>query len=159
MLTYKQIVQAVTEKLQSQFPSIPVLQEDVGEGSANSGSGFQFERPSFKVLFDSASRDERLYNSLRTATCRIYFFPTSLYNYSLEFLDTLDGLETAFGLNLQVQDRTITITESRNEQIGDATQTKVLEFDFDIQWYDDPAHPQSESPYKMEELDLDFTDE
>jgi hypothetical protein len=159
MLTYKQIAQAVTSKLTSQFPQIPVLQEDVEEGSGSTATGFTFVRPSFKVMLDSITRDERQYNSHRSLTVRIYFFPTSLYNYALEFLDTLGGLEYAFALNLPVQDRTLTISETRNQQIGDATQTKVLEFDFDLPWYDDASQPPTESPYMMEDINLNFTDE
>lgn len=154
MLTYKQIAASVTAKLTAQFPAIPVLAEDVEEGS---GGGF--ERPSFKVLFDGVSRDEMLYNSKRSVTIRIYFFPTSLYNYSMEFLDTLDGLEQAFNLNLAIQDRILTLDNTRNQEIGEATQTKVLEFDFDLRWYDDSLYPQPESDYKMEDLELSMDEE
>ncbi len=159
MLTYKQIAQSVTSKLISQFPNVAVLQEDVEKGSGNSNVGFTFTRPSFKVILDSITRDERQYNSLRSLTVRIYFFPTDIHNYSMEFLDTLDGLETAFNLNFICQDRTLTIAETRNQQIGDATQTKVLEFDFDTHWYDDSLSPPAESAYMMEDVELNLKDE
>lgn len=158
MLTYTQIAQAVTSQLQAKFPTIPVMQEDVTDGSENAANGFKFDRPSFKVLFDSASRDERAYNSLRSTTCRIHFFPTDMYNYSLEFLDTTDGLEAAFALNFVCQDRTLTIAEARSQQIGDTTQTKVLEFDFDLQWYDDPSQPQAQPAYTMGTVDLNIAE-
>lgn len=154
MLTYKQIAAAVTSTLNTQFPAIPVLEEDVEEGS---GGGF--ERPSFKVLFDAISRDEMLYNSKRSVTIRIYFFPTNLYTYSMEFLDTLDGLEQVFNLTLVCQDRTLTLDNTRNQEIGEATQTKVLEFNFDLRWYDDSLHPQPTVDYKMEDVELNMTED
>lgn len=157
-LTYKEVAQAITAKLQVQFPSVPILQEDVEEGSANAPAGYTFLRPSFKVLYETSGSDERQYNAIRTMTCRIYFFPTDIHNYSLEFLDTIDGLESAFALNFACQDRTLTIKSSRNQQIGDATQTKILEFDFDLEWYDDPAQPQPTTTYVMQDIALNLSE-
>jgi hypothetical protein len=129
MITYKQIVKAITDKLVGKFPLIPIVENNVEEG---------FDRPSFFVMLDNVTRDERRHYSIRSMTCRIYFFPSDRYNFTLEFLDIQEKLESAFNLTLSVADRLITITETRTQQIGEQTETKVLEFEFDFSFHDDP---------------------
>lgn len=157
-LTYTQVAAAITAKLQAQFPSIVVLEEDVEEGSANAGTGYKFIRPSFKATFETASSNEGQYNAERAMTCRILFFPTDLYRYSLEFLDIQDGLENAFGLNIPVMDRVLTINDSDNQVMGGGTQLKYLEFTFRLEWFDEPTQPPTGSNYTIEELDLNLTE-
>ena len=151
-LTYEQIVTAITSQLQTQFPSVSIVAEDVTEGSSNAATGYTFPRPSFTVTLENVSNDDMLSVAERLLTCRILYFPTNIYTYSVEMLQTMDGLESAFNLNIPIQDRVLTLEDTRSQQIGDGTQIKVLEFSFDISWYDDPAKPAGTTPQLIENL-------
>lgn len=142
MLTRVQINNAINEKLDSEFPTIPIQSSDVEEG---------FNRPSFFVTLETNSGDGGLFSTQRDMTCRILFFPTDRYDYKEEAYDVQDRLEKLFGLNFPVAGRTITI-DSYTSRIFD----KVVHYDFDFTFFDDPAVDPcaGENPEKMQELKL-----
>lgn len=122
MLTLKQIDKAIADMLNNHFPDIEIQSSDVEEG---------FKRPSFFMQLDNINTDTRQYYAIRTMTARIYYFPSSRYEYSLEVLDMQDQLNSVFNLNFPVGDRVITIDETRSQVID-----KVLEFEFDFEYHD-----------------------
>lgn len=139
MLTLKQIKLAINNMILEKFPDIEIISRDVSEG---------FVRPSFHVMFDNIDRDTRFYVSERSMTVRIYYFPSDRYEYSLEILDIQDSLESIFNLNLEVEDRVITINETRGQQIDG-----VLEFEFDFDFVE--SNEREDKGELMEELILD----
>jgi len=118
MLTLKQIILAINEIILAKFPTIEIQSTDVKEG---------FKRPSFFVQLDNIDSDTGLYFSKRSMTTRIHYFPSNRHNYSLELMDIQDDLESIFNLNFGVDNRVITIQETRAQTIDG-----VLEFEFDF---------------------------
>jgi hypothetical protein len=137
MLTLKQIILAIDEVILAKFPTIEIQATDVKEG---------FKRPSFFVQLDNISSDTGLYFSKRSMTTRIYYFPSNRHNYSLELIDMQDGLESIFKLNFEVENRVITIAETRGQTIDG-----VLEFEFDFEFTEKLEIEDLGDP--MEELD------
>lgn len=125
MLTRAQITKAINDKVLAEFPTIPIQSSDVEEG---------FQRPSFFVSLETNRGEGFQFSNLRDMTCRILFFPTSRYQYMEEAYDVMDRLEKLFGLSFTVGDRTITINSATADVID-----KVVHFDFDFSYYDDPA--------------------
>lgn len=144
MLSYKQIVKAVTDQLIDKFPDIEIQSSDVEEG---------FQRPVFYVLLDDIERDTRKHYSIVSMTIRIYYFPSSRYEYALEVLDMQYQLEQAFNLNMTVEDRVLTINRTSSLVVD-----KVLEFDIELE-YQDAAFAQQEPDSEiMQELKLNVQD-
>ncbi|ASJ54865.1 hypothetical protein BP422_15595 [Brevibacillus formosus] len=142
MLTRVQINTAINEKLDAEFPSIPIQSSDVEEG---------FARPSFFVTLETNSGNGGQFSTQRDMTCRILFFPTNRYDYKEEAYDVQDRLEKLFSLNFAVADRTFTI-DDYSSRIFD----KVVHYDFDFTFFDDPAVDPcaGENTEKMQELKL-----
>lgn len=142
-LTFKAIKKAINNKLIAKFPTIKITSKDVEEG---------FQRPSFFVQFDNVNRESYRYYSIRSMTIRIYFFPSDLYNYSLEVLDVQQKLEELFDLTISVEDRVITISNTSSLMVD-----KVLEFDINIEYYEEPLStlPDGQEPPLMQELSID----
>jgi hypothetical protein len=137
--TLKQIKLAINDMILAKFPAIEIQSTDVKEG---------FNRPSFFVQLDNIGRDTKLYVSERGLTTRIYYFPEDRYNYSLEIMDIQDSLESIFNLNFKVGNRTITISETRGQEIDG-----VLEFEFDFEFVE-PVDVSDNSDL-MGELEID----
>jgi len=141
MLTRAQIDKAVTGRLKTEFPTTPVQSSDVSEG---------FARPSFFVRIET-NRTEHFRNSVRREmTCRIVYFPSKRDIFEEEAYGVLDRLEKLFGLNLVVEDRTLTI-EGASTEIVD----KVVHYDFDLVFYDDMGSSGGGPGELMEELYYD----
>jgi hypothetical protein len=83
-------------------------------------------------------------------TCRIRFFPTDRYQYKEEAYDVIDRLESLFGLNFKVGDRTITIDGAVADIID-----KVVHYDFDFSFYDDAVGGDDPARPTMQELIFD----
>lgn len=117
MLTLKDIKAAIISRLDNL--GIEVTERDVKEG---------FVRPSFFVHLDnvikSPSGDEQI---RRQITVRIYYFPSSRYEYADEILDIQENLESVFAAKLVVADRYLNINEVESF-ITDG----VLQFYFNI---------------------------
>jgi len=135
-----QINAAINEAILAEFPGIKIMSRDVEEG---------FDRPSFFVQLET-NRTETFEGSIRRdMTCRIRYFPTDRYRFKEEAYDVIDRLESLFGLNFQVGDRTITIDGAYADIID-----KVVHYDFDFSFYDDvPESDPGGQP--MEELIFD----
>lgn len=140
MLTLKQIDRAIAGILAAHFEDIEIQSNDVQEG---------FKRPSFFVVLDNIGTDTRQHYLVRTMTARIYYFPTDRYNYSIEVLEMQDKLNNLFNLNFVVEDRVITISETRSQIVD-----RVLEFEFDFE-YHDFIKPDDDGKDLMQELVLD----
>jgi hypothetical protein len=142
MLKFSQIDVAITDMLLSKFPTIEIQSSDVKEG---------FNRPSFFVTIDNVNRESSTkYSSIRSMTIRIYYFPTDRYNYSLEVLDIQQQLEELFDQNLTVETRVIPIQETNHFVVD-----KVLEFDIDIEYYEEPLPSTEPEPPTMANLEYD----
>lgn len=138
MLTYKQIVKRITDMLLTKFPTIEIQASDVEEG---------FQRPSFYVTLDNLNRVSYRYYSIRTMTIRIYFFPTDRHNYSLEVLDVQQKLEELFDQDLHIETRVIPILNTNHLLVD-----KVLEFDINIEYYEESLSNGSVESPKMQEV-------
>ena len=137
MITRAQINEAINSAIKAEFPGIKIVSRDVEEG---------FERPSFFVQLET-NRTETFQGSVRRdMTCRIRFFPTDRHQYKEEAYDVIDRLETLFGLNFQVGERTITIDGAVADIID-----KVVHYDFDFSFYDDAGNDDPAGP-TMQEL-------
>lgn len=140
MITPLKIDKLITNMLNVSFPSIEVISTDVEEG---------FPRPSFKVILEDIRFKELQNYTENQMSIRIYFFPTSLYEYSTEILNKQHELRQLFNYTLIIDDKTILI----HEVTTDITD-KVLWFEFDISYLDgsnrkQPVHDD------LEELVLD----
>ncbi|MCU6709404.1 hypothetical protein M6D81_11880 [Paenibacillus sp. J5C_2022] len=140
MLTYKQIVRAVTNQLIDKFPDIEIQASDVEEG---------FQRPSFYVILDDIERDTRKNYSIVSMTIRIYFFPSNRYEYALEVLDMQFQLEQLFNLIMSLEDRVITINRTSSMVVD-----KVLEFGIELEYHDSAFAQQEPNTEVMQELKL-----
>jgi len=137
MITLKDIKKAINSIISNKFPDVEIMSTDVKEG---------FNRPSFFVQLDNVTKDDRLYYFTRDMTVRIYYFPSDRYNYNLEVLDVVDGLESIFNLNFNVSDRVITI-DNTSYDITDG----VLEFDLEFNYTD--SYGYEEQGELIEELE------
>ncbi|NBI31037.1 hypothetical protein ERL59_18985 [Chengkuizengella sp. YPA3-1-1] len=117
------INKAINDKIKSEFKGIKLQSSDVEEG---------FERPSFFVSLETNETETFLFNRLRDITCRILFFPSDRYRFKEEAYNVQDRLELLFGLNIEVEDRTITLN-SVNTDIID----KVVHFSFSFDFYEE----------------------
>lgn len=122
MLTMRQITKSITDMIISSFPGIGVQSSDVKEG---------FKRPSFFAEIVNVGSDTKQFVVDRSMTARIYYFPESRHDYSLEIMDMVDGLDSTFNLSMVVVDRVVTINETRSQTIDG-----VLEFEFDFEFTD-----------------------
>lgn len=143
MLTMKQIKLAINEMLLENFPDIGIQSGDIRKG---------FKRPSFFVQLDTLGRDSGQFVSDRSMTVRIYYFPTDRNEYSIELLEMQDDLEDVFSLNFAVQDRVITIDETRAQEVDG-----VLEFEIDFEFTDKSAAYKDDSDKELMEV-LEFGD-
>jgi hypothetical protein len=145
MITYKDIKLAINRALKNEF-NIELNSNDVKEG---------FNRPSFFVSFDNNKRSGNESQVHKSLTIRINYFTSDSKDNSIELLDVQDQLENLFDLKLKVNDRFFNIDEAES-----ITTDGVLEFSFDIEFYD--ARPFEyntsgvEQPTEpMEELDFE----
>lgn len=123
MTTLKEVKIAINALIDSNFVDIPIQSTDITEG---------FTRPSFFVEFDNVAQDVRLNCIIKNLMVRIYYFPTSKNDYSLEVLQIQEKLQEIFGLNIKIGEKVITIDET-TAFVVDA----VLEFEFELQIIDD----------------------
>src|SRR5690625_5080190 len=138
MLTMKQIKLAINEMLRENFPDIGIQSGDIRKG---------FKRPSFFVQLDTQSRDSGQFVYNRSMIIRIYYFPSDRYEYSLEILEMQDDLENVFSLNFAVQDRVITIDETRAQEVDG-----VLEIEIDFEFTDKSAAYKDDSDKELMEV-------
>lgn len=117
MITYKDIKKSINTMLINRFNKT-INANDVKEG---------FDRPSFFVDFDNVNPGKSLTQIEKSFTTRIYYFPESISNNSMELLEVMEDLEMLFDLKLPVKDRLFNITDV-NSGITDG----VLQFAFDI---------------------------
>jgi len=138
-MNLKNIILAVNELIEREFPTVEIQSNDVKEG---------FKRPSFFVELDGVSKDTRLYSYERELTVRIYYFPKSRHEYSLETLDIQEKLEEIFGLTLPIEGRPI-IIDGTSTSIVDG----VVQFDIDLSFsvrrdVIDPGEPMQELDFR-----------
>lgn len=126
---------AINDNLISEF-GYDINANDVKEG---------FKRPSFFVSFDGVSRSSTEMYIERKLTVRIYFFPKSRYEYSIEITDVQERLENIFDLKLSALDKLLNIHEVRSE-ITDG----VLSFHFDLQFLENKEVEEHEVMQELE---------
>lgn len=120
MIDYKDIKTAVNKQLSNL--GIDIQSRDVREG---------FNRPSFFVQLDNASRSNYTTQIGRMLTVRIYYFPSDRYEYAVEVLEMQDELEQLFDLKLPVKDRLLNITDLESGMSDGVLQCSFeLEFEF-----------------------------
>lgn len=144
MITYKDIDLAITNKLIQVF-NVEVNSNDVKKG---------FNRPSFFVSFDNQKRSSNDTQIEKALTIRIYYFPKDKDENSIELMDMQDQLENVFDLKLKVLDRKFNIQEV-NPIVTDG----VLEFSFDIEFFDAREKSYSESQIYLDKNDNPMVDE
>lgn len=136
-LTLRQIKSTIEDAIEAAFSSVTVHRTGVQD---------HFDRPSFFVLMDNIQSDDHLYYRDRSFQVDVHYFPSDRNQYTLEILDTQDKLETVFGLNIPVGDRTILINN------GQATVVDgVLHYPFSFKFAED--QPQAAQNPLMAELD------
>lgn len=135
MITYKDLKRTINQNLKQQF-NIPINSNDISEG---------FKRPSFFVEFDDLTRSSSPDHYEKSLTVRIYYFPTTINESSIEILEIHDELEDLFDLKLQVGERHLNIFETTST-VSDG----VLQFEFDLQFSD--SKDNNEVHPAMEEL-------
>ncbi|WP_163468474.1 DUF6838 family protein [Fusobacterium sp. IOR10] len=122
MITIKNILENIHEKLTIAFPGIEIQSQDMKEG---------FIRPSFKFY----SSDVNVKNGMKKfreteATINIVYFPKHQEINQEELLDTLEKLNEIF------QDNNMLIIKEKIyieiEEIDSSIVDKTLYFDFDI---------------------------
>ncbi|MBM7607573.1 hypothetical protein JOD29_000817 [Lysinibacillus composti] len=139
MITYKKIKTAVNRKLKETF-GLEINSKDISEG---------FKRPSFFIEFDEVKRDGSVSQVEKSMIIRIYYFPKTIKESSIEILEIQEQLGDVFDMKLIVEDRQLNITEP-NFNVTDG----VLQFEFDIAFED--GRIVSEEYELMEELDIDI---
>ncbi|MFM9535697.1 DUF6838 family protein [Lysinibacillus sp. IITD104] len=137
MITFKQIKAVINEKLQSNFIDI-----DVSSKSASKG----FTRPSFKVELDNVKREGYLTQVEKSCTVRIFYFPSTIDDNAIEFLDVQEALGNLFDLKFTVEDRHLDIVEPNFDEIDG-----VLQFEFDIQFFDGREYGEGSSGGNIED--------
>jgi len=138
MLTRAQLNKAVNDRLKAEFPAIPIQSSDVEEG---------FQRPSFFVQIETNRTEDFHRYVFREMTCRILYFPRDRHLMKEEAYDVQDRLEKLFGLNIGVNGRTLTINGAETVVVD-----KVVHYDFDFNFYDEPADSSGDVGEPMEEL-------
>ncbi|HIW32449.1 MAG TPA: hypothetical protein IAA29_06660 [Candidatus Paenibacillus intestinavium] len=122
MITLVKIDKLISTMLTSSFPDIEVISTDVEEG---------FARPSFKVVLENIRFNELQNYTENDMTVRIYFFPTSMYDYSVEVLEKQHELRKLFNYTISIDDQTIIIHEASTDVTD-----KILWFEFNISYLD-----------------------
>lgn len=138
MITFKKIKIAVNNALKRNF-SIKVNSNDVKEG---------FDRPSFFVEFDDVSRVGLESQVEKSLTVRIYYFPSSEEEASVEILDMQEELGNVFDTHLAVEDRLLHINEPTST-VSDG----VLQFEFELSFEDGREVEETEL---VQEIDIDI---
>lgn len=141
-MTIKDIDTAISKML-SDKTKITIQSTDIREG---------FTRPSFYVTFPSTKKspfNEYLYE--RNLSCKIYYFPKSKDDYSLELMEMQEKLENMFYLKLNVLDRKLNITE-----VDSYSSDGELQFDFDLNYFETPEDSISTEKEFMRELDIRY---
>lgn len=139
MITIKEVLECICNRLSEYFPNILVQSQDIEEG---------IERPSFKVYSDDMNIKNGMKKFRETnGSIRIVFFPTNKEINQVEILDTLEKLNEIFNdNNMLIVKETIYIEiEETNVSIVD----KVLYFDFDINFEEETPVEEKE---KIQEL-------
>lgn len=119
MLLLKDIKKVINKKLIDGFPEIEVQSSDVKEG---------FKRPAFYVNLETNRLDKSQFTLLRDMTCRVYFFPTSRYEYEEEIYEVQDKLEELFGLNFEILFSNILTLKLDSVQIGQTVTINGITF-------------------------------
>ena len=135
MITLKQIVTRVTDKLKLEF-SIDVNSKDISEG---------FDRPSFYVKLENISKVDYSQCFKRNMQIRIYYFPESRYEYHSDVMDKTEQIEKLFNLGFNVEERHLKIVNSIESDVIDG----VLQLWFEIEYYD--SYTQEPDPEEMME--------
>lgn len=131
------INKAIFEKI----PNYPINSNDIREG---------YKDGSFYVTFTQSKKTmQNKYLYKRELGIRIYYFPKSKENYSIECYEMQDRLEGVFGRWLEIGDRTITINETDS-----LIQDKVLLFDFDLEVYESNEDSLENDGALMESLNI-----
>ncbi|MEH6940779.1 phage tail terminator family protein [Bacillus sp. JJ722] len=137
MITYKDIKNAINTLLIKEF-KIKINSNDVKKG---------FARPSFFVSFDNMGRDGDTSQVHKSLTIRINYFPSDRDENSIELMDVNEQLGNLFDLKLPVLDRFFNIDEPKADVIDG-----VLEFSFDIEFFDARENEYGTDPNHKPEL-------
>lgn len=139
-ITYKDLKKSIISVIKKDFKDIPINSNDISEG---------FQRPSFFIEFDNINRTSSEEHYTKSLLVRIYYFPTTINESSIEILDIQDELEQAFDLKLAVRDRFLNILETDNT-ISDG----VLQFEFNLEFSESKEKNNDEIP--LAELNLNM---
>lgn len=139
MITLKQIKTAVNTALKKNT-GIKVNSKDIKEG---------FERPSFFVELDDVERIGLESQVEYSLTVRIYYFPSSEEEASIEILEMQDTLFEIFDTHLVVDNRLLHIIDP-----GTSESDGVLQFTFNLSFEDGREVEDAEL---IQEIDFDVT--
>ncbi|WP_427340647.1 phage tail terminator family protein [Caloranaerobacter sp. DY30410] len=138
MITLKDLKIAINSLISSNFTA-EVTSRDIREG---------FKRPSFFVELDNIKKSPAGEDQInRELTVRIYYFPSSRYQYNVEILEVQEKLEEVFDTKLKVQDRYFNIDE-----VESIVTDGVLQFYFDIRYEEGREVSDAELAELMENL-------
>lgn len=139
MITIKDVLENIKEKLSVAFPGIEIQSQDVGEG---------FIRPSFKLYSSDINTSNSMKKYRETeATISIIYFPKNKKVNQMEILDILEKLNEIF-----TDDNMLIIKEKIYIDITEVDSSivdKVLYFDFDINFEEELPVEEKE---KIQEL-------
>lgn len=122
MISLEDIIKAINDKLEINFPGVDKQSTDIKEG---------FERPCFYVQIDDNTANKLNPSSKeKTLTVRIYYFPKDRYENRIELLETQDTLENMFFDGLQVNENFY--IPSLDNELTFTTVDGVLQLSFDL---------------------------
>lgn len=140
MISLKQIMLSINNKLLDQFPGVPIQSSDIEEG---------FERPSFFVELETTTAAYGSRSRERRVPVVIYYFPKDRYQNQIELLEVQEQLETVFQGTLFITDGFAVSPSELSGLVIDG----VLQLSFDIYYIETYA---TESGPDIEELSLNI---
>lgn len=147
MLTLKEIVRAINDKLTEVLPEVPIQSKDISEG---------FDRPSLYCDLDDVITSDYIGGKReRRIQVIIYFFPKDRTKTKMEILEVQDVLEQAFSGQLMIKEGFVVYPFEVNSVKVDG----VLQFSFEIYTLETKENEQESNADYMLELDVNIKGE
>lgn len=129
MITIKDVLKAINQRLKQAFPNVPIQSTDVKEG---------YKRPCFySSITDFKTEQLMTAYDRKNAVISILFFPSDATSHQLEILDIRERLQGAFIGTLNITDDFIIHILEIEDEVSDG----VLNIDIEIEYYTRRAEP------------------
>jgi hypothetical protein len=147
VLTLKEIVRAINDKVEEVLPNIPIQSKNISDGYA---------RPSLFIDLDNLTTSDYIGGKReRRLQVIIYFFPKDRTKTKMEILEVQEILEQAFSDQLMIKEGFAVYPFELNSVKVDG----ILQFSFEIYTLETKENDQESNADYMLELDVSIKGE